>query len=352
MKTSRLLSLASLLLGLIVPTVLLASPLNQQKPTVQKQLSFDNLAIPLRSFLQDQSIPGLSLVIVRDNQIVYKESFGWYHPDTILPIGSAANVASVTAIMTLVDQGKLHLDDPVNKYITDWPVDKEQITVRQLLSHTSGIQAPPSPCYANSRLSVANCEQEIAKMPLQAEPGKGFIDSPNDFEVAARIAEIISGKNWNDFFDAAIGTPCGLSHFTYQNRLATRMNPWIAGTAETDLDDYAKILMIHLSNGSCGSTRILSDSSVLEMQKDNIGSVTIIQSPFNNYVTHYGLGWWIDTMYGYEVSEVVDPGMYGSIVWIDKRHNYAGFLMTEGGFAKSLYIWDQIRPLIARDIPY
>ncbi len=100
----------------------------------------------VKAEMQRQHIPGLSLLVVRNGQIVCAEGFGLANvelqvpvkPETVFQSGSVGKQFTATAVMMLVEEGKIGLDDPLTKFIADAPAAWKEVTVRELLSHTAG----------------------------------------------------------------------------------------------------------------------------------------------------------------------------------------------------------------------
>ncbi len=96
--------------------------------------------------MQRQHIPGLALLVARSGKIVQAEGFGLANvelqvpvrPETVFQSGSVGKQFTATAVMMLVEEGKVGLDDPLTKYFTDAPASWKDVTVRELLSHTAG----------------------------------------------------------------------------------------------------------------------------------------------------------------------------------------------------------------------
>lgn len=196
--------------------------------------------------------------------------------DSVVPLASATKMPSVTAIMTLVDAGKLALDTPVGTYLAGWPAGKAAVTLRMLLSHTSGLPGMVA-CLGDTATTLTACAHKIAATPLQATPGTTFIYGGADFQVAGRVAEVVAGEPWAQLFDEAVAQPCGLMTFTW----GATQNPRIAGGASSNNADYGKLLALHLAGGRCGDVQVLSPAAVAEMQKDEIGSaIKIGSSPY------------------------------------------------------------------------
>lgn len=312
-------------------------------PTRIIQSRFDNITPILQSYIDRGILPGLSLLIIRPDKTVYTQAFGTFTTNTVVTIASALKMPSVVAIMTLIEQGKLALDDRVNRYLPYWPPDKSAITIRQLLSHISGLPSYPS-CVYDSTTTLDKCTRIIAQLPLQSPPGKEFNYGGGDYQVAGRIAEVISGKSWAQFFQQQIGIPCGRSQFTYGDT----QNPRIGGSASLDLQDYALLLLLRLNGGFCRAHHILSQSALEEMRKDQIGTTQIGYSPYPDG-RHYGLGWWIDPSQDNAATEFSDAGAFGSIPWIDLGRNYGAILLTQTDWQIGQMIWNQVNPIIQSD---
>src|SRR5207248_7957527 len=103
------------------------------------------------SELQRQKIPGLALLVSRDGQPVRMQGYGLANveleapvkPETLFQSGSMGKQFTATAVMMLVEEGKLALDDPLTKFFPDAPASWKQVTVRNLLSHTAGFSDYP-----------------------------------------------------------------------------------------------------------------------------------------------------------------------------------------------------------------
>jgi CubicO group peptidase (beta-lactamase class C family) len=108
--------------------------------------------------------------------------------------------------MTLVDEGKLSLDDPVSKFLPKFTGKKGDITIRQILSHTSGLPGD-DPDIATFRITLREAADQIAEVPLVADPGKEFRYGGVSMQVARAIAEIVSGKSWGDCFRRGLPVP-------------------------------------------------------------------------------------------------------------------------------------------------
>src|SRR5688500_5200068 len=120
-------------------------------PTLAQDATTAKIDEFIKTEMQKQKIPGVSLAVIRDGQIAYAKGYGFANvehqvqvkPETIFQSGSVGKQFTAMAVMILVEEGKLGLDDKISKYFTDAPSDWSNITVRHLLSHTSGMTGYP-----------------------------------------------------------------------------------------------------------------------------------------------------------------------------------------------------------------
>ncbi len=300
------------------------------------------------------TVSGLTMMISRHGRIIYSQAFGNQTVNTILPIASATKLPAMAAIMTLVDQGVLNLDAPITTYLNGLvtvPPDKAGITMRMLMNHTSGLSGTAdAPCLDDRDTTLRLCAQQILNLALAYTPGTRFDYGGNGMQLAGYVAEVLAGESWNQFFARKMGTPLGLTRFTFTNT----QNPRVPGGAFSDVGDYTRILQMYLANGTYGGNRIVSNQSYYEMQTDQRRGLTALNNPGGNRLTGYSYGWWhSDPAYlasqpspqtpGLELS---DQGAFGCTPWIDFEHNYTAIILVNSNVASANVIWNDIRPLI------
>jgi CubicO group peptidase (beta-lactamase class C family) len=240
--------------------------------------------------------------------------------------------------MTLVDEKKLDLDDPVSKYLPDYFAgEKGAITIRQLFSHTSGLPAITDPngrptdalCLFKPNLTMDACVQNISKMPLIGLPGAQFGYGENSMQVAGRICEIVSGRPWESLFQERIAIPLEMSGATFCDG-GFCSNPMVGGGAKSGLRDYANFLRMIIDKGRFNGRRVLSVKSVREMQRNLTAGTPVYFAPRGLTEVNYGLGEWIDVLdeRGRSV-EVSSPGLRGFTPWVDKDRDLIGIFMVQ-----------------------
>jgi len=175
-----------------------------------------------REVLASTGVPSASLAIVKDGWIAYLEAYGDARLDPRTParpgmrysIGSISKQFTAAAILMLAEQHKLSLDDPVSRFAPDLTRSNE-VTIRQLLSHTSGYQdywpqdyVPP---VMLKEVTAAGILDRWAKMPLDFEPGTQYQYSNTNYVIAGLIVEKAAGVLFLEFLRARIFAPLGMT---------------------------------------------------------------------------------------------------------------------------------------------
>ncbi len=199
--------------------------------------STGGLAAALQPFVDDQTMAGAVMLVGSKDKILALEAVGWADLAAKKPmtVESYFWIASMTKAMTaslvlmLVDEGKVNLDDPVEKYLPEFkgqPVvtkddptprpPKHPITIREILSNTSGL--PFRSSLENSlldRLPLGEVVASYAREPLLFEPGTIYSYANSGFGTGARIVEVVSGKAYENFLQERLLDPLGMSDTTF-----------------------------------------------------------------------------------------------------------------------------------------
>ncbi len=164
-------------------------------------------------------IPGLSLAVVKENRLVKSVGYGLANietgtaatADTVYKIASLSKPILATAVMLLVQEGKIKLDDRVSKYLDDSPASWEDITVRHLLSHTSGIVRDPYEYYPYSDQPSKHLVTSAYAIPLKFRPGTDWLYSNLGYYVLAEVIGKASQRPWHEFVTERILSPAGMT---------------------------------------------------------------------------------------------------------------------------------------------
>jgi CubicO group peptidase (beta-lactamase class C family) len=295
------------------------------------------------------TVRGLAFTVVRGREVLHTVAFGDLTPTAVLPIASATKMPSGVLILALRDRGVVDLDRPVGEYLRgaiDWPADKAAVTLRMLLNHTSGVDGDPACLNNQQSTSLRACAQEIARAPLEFAPGTRFGYGGGSFHIAGAVAEAVTGRPWNDLFRDLVGTPLGLTRFSY----GATANPRIAGGASSDVADYARLLQLMLNDG-VGATgaRVLSPDAVATLRTDQVAGIPKIRSPGGTTLPGYSFGYWISDPAihpGSTGPELSDQGAFGATPWVDLGAGYAAVLLIQSRTSVGTEIWNAVRPLV------
>ncbi|MEO6730696.1 MAG: serine hydrolase domain-containing protein [Ferruginibacter sp.] len=280
---------------------------------------------------------GASIIIAKDNKVIYKKYFGNYNPSTVAFIASAGKWLAAATIAALVDKGKLSWDDKVNKWLPEFKDSKGEATLRQLLSHTAGYpdyqpKGSPVDIYQTLKESVAH----MVDLPADTLPGTKFKYGGLAMQVAGRMAEMATGKDWETIFQQQIAGPLQMrsTHFTPVDSAGGHA-PMLGGGARTCLQDYANFLHMISNDGMFKGKRILSKAAIKEMQADQVGNALVNPGEYvanargDTRKSIYGLGQWREeTNANGEPVLISSPSWAGAYPWIDKVNNVYGFFLT------------------------
>jgi len=272
-------------------------------------------------------IPGLSLAIVRDGRVAKAQGYGFANlelrarstKETVYEIGSNTKQFTAAAIMMLVEDGKVHLEDTITKYFPEAPEEWRGITIRHLLSHTSGIQnhvAVPhwlNVFRTNLAFETAPPRDELLKMffklPLEFQPGETWAYDNTGYYLLGSVIEKASGKSYWQFLDERIFKPLGMN--ATRNTDPQPIVPNRASGYEWKNDHFENrpILLpaIAFSAGSLLSTvedmakwdaALSSEKSLKKSSLDQMWTVAKLKNGQPNKGP-YGFGWFIDQRNGH-----------------------------------------------------
>jgi len=279
-----------------------------------------------------QHVPGLSLAVVQGGKVVKSKGYGLANmelkvpatPTTVYQIQSITKSFVACGIMLLVEDGKLGLDDKITKYLSGLPQAWSEVTVRQMIAHTSGIpsfvqdQGSGTAIIAFAQKTDSS-EQIItwaAARPLKFAPGEGRKYSSTGYHLLGMIMEKVSGKPWGQFLHDRIFAPLGMSntrvfsHFDIIPNRASGYNHFgdvpvngltftpaimesAAGGLVSTVEDMAK-WEIALEAGTILKPSTLAQMAVpIKLKNDS----TVKE----NDGTRHGLGWDLPTWQGHRV---------------------------------------------------
>ena len=360
-------------LVLLVAIVFFGSPERAQNPPVPKQgppaaatapapQADQSRFAPLDALLKDAvekgATPGAVLLVGHNGAVVYRKAFGYLETgpdkqpmttDAIFDLASLTKVMATTScVMRMVQLGEIKLNDPVAKYIPDFGQNgKQEVTVRQLLTHYSGLRADLAltPYWRGTEEAYARANGE----KLINLPGSTFLYSDINFIVLGELVQRVSGMAVDEYSEKYIFGPLGMT--------MTRFNPpkeWLARIAPTEHDPRTGAMlrgMVHdpsarLMGGVAGHAGLFStadDVAKFAQALLNGGApvlsplivekMTTPQQPPNMTIVR-GLGWDIDSPFSSNRGDLLPVGSFGhtgftgTSLWIDPTTNSYIVLLT------------------------
>lgn len=208
---------ASALLALPLPVPLMAAP--EGSPQIQREAQR-----LLDAAVEDQDGPGMAVLVARGDEVLFRGARGRasvelevpLSPDHVFRIGSVTKQFAAAGLLKLVDEGKVALDDPLSKFLPDYP-NGVAITVAQLLNHTSGIQSYTNlPGYMDQEirrdLSTGELIDVFKDKPAEFAPGEGWNYNNSGYVLVGAIIEKVAGVPWFRWLERSLFEPLDLKH--------------------------------------------------------------------------------------------------------------------------------------------
>jgi len=319
-----------------------ANPLSKHASSTQDEANdaWDDVS----SALADQAdtfFGGLTVEIATTAGVVYSQSFGGFSNTEQVNIASASKWISATALLRLVEQGVLSLDEKMSGVLKDrdgnyWSGHMGDITLRHLLSLTSGIFGEDLDLIKRSDLASITLEEAVYRIYAEQDralttraPGSYFFYGDTHYRIAARYAEVKTGTSWARIYDEQIRKPMGWSSQSIYTKDGSTTNPDPGADLNTTGLEYMKFMIMQLRHGLTGKNRLLSEHTILSQWADQFLPTTSLLFSILGSSYHFGLGAWIgyDTS-SEEVRQVSNIGAYGWAAWIDLENDYAAVIMT------------------------
>jgi CubicO group peptidase (beta-lactamase class C family) len=273
--------------------------------------------------MQEMKIPGLAIAIVSGTDTIYLKGFGKTNESgakltekTAFFIGSSSKSFTAMAIMQLAEAGILDTEDPVIKYLPKFKGVKnaDEITIRQLLNHTSGFSTYEGMKLFNRNAgeSLLQFSENLHKFRLSRKPGASYEYSNLNYVILGLIIETVSGRTYESYILNKIFIPLDMNHSFADYRKALNyglekgyqpvlghirqteheFHPEIipAGYIATCAEDISHYLIVNLNGGVYKNTRILSEDGIRRLHTKS-----------SKTSDHYGLGW-------FEYGELVHHG--------------------------------------------
>lgn len=265
-----------------------------------------------------------SILVAKNGQPVVSKGYGMANielavpntPQTVFRLGSITKQFTAMAIVILQERGKLRVSDPICKYLTECPAAWQPITIRHLLTHTSGIPSytgfPDFPRATVLPTSAAEMVGRLKDKPLEFEPGEKFAYSNSGYYLLGLIIERASGLPYADFLDKSIFTPLAMHQTGYDNSsriIRNRAAGYARKAGETVNAAYMDMTVPYAAGGLYSTTEDL-----LRWDRALYTNTLVSQKSLDEIFTPekdgYGYGWIIGTRFDRQVI-AHGGGIYG-----------------------------------------
>ena len=356
----------------------------------------------LEQAVSNEDLPGIVALIARNGKIVFHNAYGMadntsakaMENDAIFRIASQTKAITSTAVMMLWEEGKFGLDDPISKYIPEFgeaqildtfneqdssyttTLAEDQITIRDLITHTSGIgygvidgdarikkiyaKAGITDLFTTENISIEESVKKLAKLPLHHNPGDKFTYSEG-LDVLGYFIEVVSGKPFDKFLRSRIFEPLGMDDTWFylpinnhhrlvsvQHKIDGKWQKYPITFYDTDYPktgakrffsggaglsstakDYATFLQMYLNKGELNGKRLLSRATVQSIMGNQVGDL------FSDGDKFYGLAFGVLTAKGQDAG---GEGSMGTFEWggyfntqyfADPKEQIIGILMKQ-----------------------
>jgi CubicO group peptidase (beta-lactamase class C family) len=294
--------------------LLLVGPAVAQEPARAAD-RFEPVRAEIRRLMDSTGTPAIAVALAQNGRITWEQGFGWADRDqrtratehTMFSLASISKPITATGLMRLVEDGKVDLDAPANRYLgagklTGLAGDAEQATVRRVMSHTAGLPLHYTFYYAGiNGGDEPTMDRAISRYGILVyPPGQAYQYSNLGYGIVDQIIERVSGVPYADYMRTRVFAPLGLTRMSVH--IGPGLEPYVAQRYDSrlrpipfyDFDhdggsavwasahDLVRFGMFHLKEHLPDQQRILADSTMDRMHKSATPSSTGVE---------YGLGW-------------------------------------------------------------
>jgi CubicO group peptidase (beta-lactamase class C family) len=353
-------------------------------------------------------VPGAVMLVARRGKIAWYKSIGFrdraakdpMRPDSIFRIYSMTKPIVSVAAMTLIEEGRMQVSDPVSKYLPEMAgmkvgIEKtvdgkpalelaapaREITVQDLMRHTSGLiygtrgKSLVNDAYIEAKIGNRDFSNEefvakLSKLPLRFSPGERW-EYGVSTDVLGRVLEVVSGKSLGEFLNERVLTPLGMSDTAFYvpaDKLSRAAQPWQSpegppmtprfdvaqkpryesggGGLTSTMDDYLRFAIMLADGGEFAGKRLLGTKTIEFMTADHVGS-----RPGRPPGLGFGLGLEVRTSVGDaalpgSLGEYGWAGNAGTLFWIDPREQLIAIYMVQVSDSDRIMLRNQFRTMV------
>lgn len=313
---------------------------------IEKQID----AIFVKAYPADS--PGATVLIAKDDKVIYRKAFGMANlelnvsmkPEHVLELASITKQFTGVAILMLMEEGKLSLQDPLSKYIAEYPKGNE-ITIHHLIIHTSGIKSytdiPSFMELARTDMTPIEIINKFKELPMDFDPGERYAYNNSAYILLGYIIEQVSGMSYEDYIQKNIFDKLGMKNSYYGSRskiIPNRASGYQPSGESYKNADYLSMTIPY----AAGSLMSTVDDMFLwnkAIHHNTLISEKSKQLAFTNYTLNngkqinYGYGWGINELAGVATIEHTG-GIFGfttSGIYVPEKNIYAIVLTNDNG---------------------
>jgi len=295
----------------------------QLKPILSDEY-LSKLDEKIPAWLEEFIVPGAAIALIDDGKVIFQKGYGYadvknnvtVNSKTGFNIGSISKTVAAWGVMKLVEEGKIELDSPVEKYLTRWHLpetvyDNNKVTVRRLLSHTAGLSLHGYPGWSSSD-TLPTIEQSLSgknngprDVRLIMEPGTKWKYSGGGFTILQLIIEEVTGQEFADYMQTEILNPLGMINSSYT------IDKKILSKSSLEHNSYGEVIPFELftAEAAAGLHTTIEDFAVFAQASLNISNSAGTQQSILKKITlelmtspapisdgKYGLGYSVDSI--------------------------------------------------------
>lgn len=346
--------------------LLISFTISGQKGTIEIDQFVSELDQKIPELLNDFIVPGTAIAIIENGEIILQKGYGYSNVDkgvkvkdiTGFNIGSISKTVAAWGVMKLVQEGKIELDAPAEKYLTRWHLpksefDSDKVTIRRLLSHTAGLSLHGYPGWS-PKDSLPTIEESLngknngpGRVEIIMEPGTKWKYSGGGFSILQLIIEEVTKQKFEDYMQTEILNPLGMTSSSYTidekilNSTSLEHNGFgevidfelftakAAAGLHTTINDFTKFAQASLYANKNNKQQILSASYLQQMMEP---------APASN--GRYGLGYQIDSIEGTSLTLAGHGGAntgWHAFFRVNTVTNDGFIMITNGGSGHNIY---------------
>ena len=279
--------------------------------------------------------PGAAVIAVKKGKVVFRKTYGMadmelgvrMEPEMVFAVGSATKSFTALAVLMLAERGKLSLDDEITKFLPDYPTQGQKITIRHLLSHTSGIKRLHSMKTYFERIREDISKEDLIGFfkdePMEFAPGDKFSYCNSGYHLLGLIIEKVSGQSYEQFMKEIILDRLGMTntHFASNDRIIPNR---VKGYHKEGDTFFNAPLMSYFHLFAAGDLLTNVDDLIVwdtALYSNMLVGQEVLKQAFAPFILNngkeagYGLGWFVDDLKGRKMV-YHGGGIYGYIAHI------------------------------------